>query len=126
MIKINHTLQILIIAGNPISDEGIEAIAKSLDNTRISDLNVLGCNITVTGGKALAAGLTNNHTIKLLNVKYNDITMDGIISILEAVVANRVCQEVIINDEYKSDDKVKEMMTILEERKRQEVGSIIT
>ena len=34
------------------------------------------------------------------------------------------CQKVII-DECKSDDKVKELMSILEERKGQEVGSII-
>ena len=98
MIKINHTLQVLNISRNPIGDEGIVAIARALYNARISELDVSYCNITV----------------------------DGAIAILEAAVANGVCQEVWIDDEYKSDDKVKELMSILEERKRQEVGSIIT
>ena len=126
MIKINNTLQVLNISGNPIGDEGIAAIAQTLDNAMISELYVWVCKITVTGAKALREGLINNHTIKLLDVSGNDITVDGAIAILEAAVANRVCQEVIINYEYMSNDKVKEMMSVLEERKRQEVGSIIT
>ena len=134
MIKINHTLQVLNICANSIGDEGIEAIARTLDNASISELYVYDCNITVTGAKSLAAALKNNHTIKSLcltdklswcNTKKNKITVDGAIAILEAAVANGVCQEVIIDDEYKSDDEVKELMSILEERKRQEVGSIL-
>ena len=121
MIKINHTLQLLIISGNPIGDEGIAAIATKLKNSMISKLSVENCTITVTGAKALAECLLNNCTIKQLDVKYNNITMNGAIAILEAAVSNNVCEEVVINDEYESDDKVKEMMSILEERKRQEV-----
>ena len=132
MIKINHTLQILDISGNPICDEGIAAIARSLGNAKISKFYVCDCKITVTGAKSLAAGLKNNHSIKLLsmckNIRYadtlNNITVDGAIAILEAAVANGVCQEVIIYD-HKSDDKMKELMSVLEERKRQEVRSII-
>ena len=126
MIKINHTLQVLYISDNPVGDEGIAAIARNADNASISKLNVSWCIITITGAKSLAEGLINNHTIKSLHVQYNDITVDGAIAILEAAVANGVCQEVIIDDEYKSDDKVKELMSVLEERKRQEVRSIIT
>ena len=125
MIKINHTLQLLSIGNNPIGDEGIAAIATNLNYSMISKLYVQLCNITVTGAKALAECLANNHNIKLLNVQLNVITVNGAISILEAAVTNKVCKEVRIDDEYTSDDKVKEMMSILEERKRQEVGSII-
>ena len=56
-------------------------------------------------------------------MRYNDITVDGASAILEAAVPNGVCQEVIIDDKYKSDDKVKELMSILEEQKGQEVGN---
>ena len=125
MIKINHTLQVLGIGGNPIGDEGIAAIATNLNYSMISKLYVWRCNITVTGAKALAECLVNNYNIKLLNVQFNIITENGAISILQAAVANKVCEEVVIDDQYESDDKVKEMMSILEERKRQEVGSII-
>ena len=135
MIKTNHTLQILDISDNPIGDEGIAAIARTLNNTRISKLDVLNCNITVTGAKQLAENLENNHSIKSLTLDFpipipwgvkNNITVDGAIAILEAAVANKVCQEVNIYNEYKSDDKVRELMSILEERRKQEVGSIIT
>ena len=121
MIKINHTLQLLGISYNPIGDEGIVAIATNLKNSMISKLYVRWCKITVTGAKSLAGCLLNNCTIKLLNVEYNDITVNGAIAILEAAVSNNVCEEVVIDDQYKSDDKVTEMMSILEERKRQEV-----
>ena len=124
MIKINHTLQLLDISSNPIGDEGIAAIATNIKNSMISELYVWRCKITVTGAKSLAGGLAKN-TIKLMDVEDNDITVNGAIAILEAAVSNNVCEEVVINDEYKSDDKVKEMMSILEERMRQEVGSII-
>ena len=91
----------------------------------ISKLYIGCCNITVTGAKALAECLVNNHNIKLLHVGGNPITVNGAIVILEAAIANKVCEEVMIYNEYTTDDKVKEMMSILEERKRQEVGSII-
>jgi len=120
MIKVNHTLQVLDISHNPIGDEEIAAIAGTLDNARISELDVSWCSITVTGAKSLAAGLAKNQTMKSLSVSHNNITVDGAIAILEAAVANRVCQQVEIHYQYKNDDKVKEM-TILEERKKQEV-----
>ena len=129
MIKINYTLQLLDIGDNPIGDEGIAAIATNLKNSIISTLYVRRCKITVTGAKSLAEGLINNHSIKLLGVEStfsmsSKITVDGAIALLEAAVANGICQEVIIDNKYKSNDKVKEMMKILDQRKAQEVGSI--
>ena len=135
MIKTNHTLQLLDISINPMGDEGIAVIATTLDNARISKLHVTNCNITVTGAKLLAESLENNRSIKLLELDSpvsihfnfnNHINVDGAIAILKAAVANGVCQEVMSDSEYKSNHKVKELMSILEERKRQEVGSIIT
>ena len=126
MIKMNHSLQVLNISRNPIGDEGIAAMARTLDNARISELHVQWCKITITGAISLAEGLINNHSIKSLDMLSNNITVDGAIAILEAAVANGVCQEMIIDSKHKSDDKVKELMSILKGRKRQEVRSIIT
>ena len=121
MIKINHTLQVLDICKNPIGDKGIATIARSLDNARISKLKVSQCEITFNGAISLAEGLINNHGIKSLDMWGNDITVDGAIAILEAAVTNEVCQKVKIDYEYKSNDKVKELMCVLEEKKRQEL-----
>ena len=125
MININHTLQLLHISHNPIGDEGIAAIATNIKNSMISELSVGWCEITVTGAIALAKCLIKNSTIKSLSVAGNDITVNGAIAILEAAVSNNVCEVVMIDIKYWRYDKVKEMMSILEERKRQEVGSII-
>ena len=57
MIKVNQALQVLDISRNPVGNGGITAIAKTLDNARISELNVYHCNITVAGTKSLAADL---------------------------------------------------------------------
>ena len=61
--------------------------------------------------------------MKILKLEDNDITVDGAIATLQAAVTNGVCQKVCIKDQYKSDDKVMEMIRILEKRKRQEVDS---
>lgn len=123
MINLNQVLQYLDINSNPINDEGIAAIAKNLNNSRICELIVYNCGITVVGTKELAESLTNNYTIKSLQLEDNDITLNGAIVTLEAAITNGVCQKVEIKDRYKSDDKVKGMMTILQRRKRQAVRS---
>ena len=126
MIKMHKILCYLDINSNPIGDDGITAIAENLNNSSIRELIVYNCNITVIGVNKLADSLTYNHTIQLLKLEDNDITVNGAIITLEAAVANGVCQKVNVKDEYKSDDKVKELVSILEEEKlRRQVGSII-
>ena len=77
------------------------------------------CEITTTGAISLAESLINNHSIKSLHMWDKDIAVDGAIAILKAAVTNGLCQEVI------TDDKVKELMSVLEET-REEVRSIVT
>ena len=118
--KINHSLLLLHIGSNTIGDEGIKAIAKTLSNNRLSKkLNVSHNGITDIGAKELASGLQNNQSIIKLDVRYNDITEDGTIAILEAAIANGVCEVVRVDNKYKSNDKVKELITALEKRRRQ-------
>ena len=119
MIKMHHVLEYLDINSNPIGDRGIAAIAENLNESKICELVMYNCNITVVGANKLAESLTKNQTIKNLKFEDNDITVNGAIATLEAAVANGVCQKVNIKNEYKSDDKVKEMMSILEKRKEQ-------
>ena len=51
----------------------------------------------------------------------NPITAEGAHCIVQAAVQNTVCQEVLIDDDYENDDQVKKMMTLIDNRKKQNV-----
>ena len=124
-LMVNQTLLELNMCGNDIKDEGITAIAGSLSNSRITELNVEQCGITFTGVKSLAAALSTNQNIRKLWLWFNPITVDGARLIMKSAVDNGVCECVIIDNEYKDDDQVKEMMTILGDRRRQYVRNYV-
>ena len=71
---------------NNVGDKGIEAIALTLGNCGLVELNVSGCGITFAGAKLLAKGLLTNNTIKILNVKGNLITEEGVFIIMQSTV----------------------------------------
>ncbi|XP_065901851.1 NACHT, LRR and PYD domains-containing protein 3-like isoform X2 [Dysidea avara] len=110
------SLQVLEMPFNNIGDDGITAIAGTLSNSQISELDVRGCGITLTGARSLAAGLLVNNSVRVLYVSDNPITVEGARLILQSAVDNGVCQLVDINRDYKDDDEVKKMMIILEQR----------
>ena len=49
----NCTMEILGIRNNDIGDDGIIAIATAVTESRISELSVYGCSITVTGARSM-------------------------------------------------------------------------
>ena len=111
MFKMNTTLRYLNIITNPIGDEGITVMASTTNISGIcAELTLNNCKITIKGAKALAASLKENHKLKVIYLEQNDITVDGAIAILEAAIANDVCREVWIDDKYKNNDKVKEII----------------
>ena len=120
MMMVNHSLQVLDMRYNKIGDDGISAIAEMLGNCKIIELYVSGCGITLTGARSLAAALSSSHTIRQLWLGNNPITVEGALPIVKSAVDNVVCQYVWIDDKYMNDE-VKKMMTILEDRKGQEV-----
>ena len=119
MMMVNHSLQELDISDNNIGDDGISAIARALGNCKINELDVDECDITVTGARILAASLSSHPTIRELALDDNLITEEGAQQILEAAVNNTVTTDVDIDYEYEN-DKVREMLTILEKRSEQE------
>ena len=120
MMMVNHSLQVLSMGHNSIGNDGISAIARELGNCKINSLDVSQCGITLTGARSLATALSSHPTIRELFLWDNPITVEGAQLIVEAAVYNTVCLCVGIDDEYKN-DKVKEMLTILEDRERQKV-----
>ena len=117
-LMVNQTLLELDMENNNITDDGITAIAGSLRSSSITVLNVRKCGITFTGVTSLAAALTTNQSITELWLYDNPITVDGARLIMKSAVDNGVCEIVYIDDEYKDDDEVKEMKTILDDRRQ--------
>ena len=120
MMMVNHSLQVLNVGGNSIGNDGISAIARELGNCKINVLTVSQCDITLTGARSLATAISSHPTIRGLNLYDNPITVEGAQLIVEAAVHNTVYLRVYIDDKYEN-DKVKEMLTILEDRRRQKV-----
>ena len=120
MMMVNHSLQKLHMFNNNIGDDGISAIAGALGNCKINILGVRECGITLTGAQSLAQALSSNHTIRVLWLWGNPITVEGALLIVKSAVDNTVCQHVSIDDEY-ANDEIKKKMNILEDRWRREV-----
>ena len=60
--------------------------------------------------------------LKVLLINGNDITTEGAYLILQSAVDNKACQvNVVINDEYQRDRKVRKMMNILGERRMMKI-----
>ena len=116
-LLINCSLQVLTMRGNNIGDDGITAIAVALGKSRIRQLNVVECGITIMGGKELSTALSTNQIIKTLHLWGNSINVEGARLILQAAVDNGLCEKVTINGDYKSDNEVQKMMTILQTRR---------
>ena len=118
MMMVNHSLQRLYMGDNNIGDSGICAIAEALGNCKISLLSVTMCNITLHGATMLAAALSSSHTIRVLELRDNAITVEGALLILKSAVDNTVCQYVEIYSEYYENDEVQKMIEILRDRRR--------
>ena len=98
--------------------DGIIAIAGSLINSNITVLDVEWCGISFVRVRSLAVASQN---IKKLYLRDNPITVDGAQLIMKSAVENGVYEYVGIDSKYKDDKEVKEMTTILDDRRTQNV-----
>ena len=124
-LMVNQTPLELHMGDNKIGDDGITAIAGSLSNSNITQLDVRWCDIGLIGATSLAAALSSNQNIRKLRLYGNPISLDGAHLIMKTAVDNGVCEFVSISDEYKDDEEIKRMMTILDDRRRQNVRNYV-
>ena len=75
-------------------------------------------------GKSLSVAVASYDTIRELWLKDNPIGVEGALLMVEAVVHNTSYLYVSIDGKYKS-NRVKEMLFILEKRRRQEVAIVL-
>ena len=112
------------MGNNEIGDDGITAIAGSLSNSSITVLDVSGCGISFVGVRSIAEVLSSNQNIRTLWLMNNPITVDGARMIMLSAVDNGVCEYVHIGSEYE-DDEIRRMMSILADRRRQDVRNYV-
>ena len=120
-LMVNQTLLELDMGDNQIGDDGIIAIAGSLNSSSITELDVTECGISVVGVRSLAEAISSNQNIRALWLSDNPITVDGARLIMKAAAGNAVCENVWID--YDDDDEVKRMKNILYDRSKQDVRS---
>ena len=106
------------MGNNNIGDNGITAIARSLGNSKVMLLDITRCGISFIGVRLLAAALTSNQNIRTLRLWNNPVTVDGARLIMKSAVDSRVCEDVSIDYVYECDDKVKQMIAILNDRRQ--------
>ena len=126
----NHVIQKLHMDENDIGDDGITAIATALTNSRIRELWVEKCGITLTGARSIATLLSVNHHIQQLWLRDNPMTTEGVRVILQSALNNNDSRvDIIIDDEYYTDSEIETMMNILDDRrwrmKTHEVGYVM-
>ena len=123
-LKVNQTLETLGFSNNSlIGDDGLAAIAGVLGNCKLAAVDLQDCSITLTGAKFLATSL---QTIKRkfgVFLDGNDITVEGARLILQSAVENKAAIGVWVGDDYKDDQKVAEMLSVLE-GKRERICSL--
>ncbi|XP_065901022.1 NACHT, LRR and PYD domains-containing protein 3-like isoform X2 [Dysidea avara] len=124
LLQVNTVLQELMMGRNNFGDHGISIIAGALGKSRVRNLDLYECGITVAGAKELARGLSINSSITVLSVRSNIITVEGARLILKSAVDNGVCEEVGIDGVYKPDIVVQKLMNILETRQESNLTSV--
>ena len=92
-LMVNQTLLKLHICNNQICDEGITAIAGSLSNSSITQLNVMGCGISVVGARLIMKSAVDSAVYKCVWIDNNDDEVKRMRSILN----DRKRQDVRIN-----------------------------
>ena len=118
-------IQELWMTDNRIGDDGITAIATALTNSRISQLWVMKCGITLTGARSIATLLSANPSIRELVLYDNPITTEGAHLILQSAVNNKACQvNISIAYEYLRDSEVVRMINILRDRRRMKTNVV--
>ena len=90
MLCLNKSLQILTLEANPkIGDLGVFYIAKGItNNTSLKSLNLCDCRITSRGAAVLAQSLAVNKILESLSIDKNLLLNEGLISLSKALNSN--------------------------------------
>ncbi|XP_067046669.1 glutamate-rich protein 3-like isoform X2 [Acropora muricata] len=91
VIKENKSLRMLLLHGNPLTDEGVEILVDAVvktSNISLMNLDLGDCGLTVEGAKHVARLIESNNTITILTVSGNIFGLEGWKAISNALKTN--------------------------------------
>ena len=93
LLSSSKNLTKLDIAGRSLVDPGIEYISNSLKQSTLLDLNITYCGLDSNGAHLIADALCFNHTLRELDMRYNQaIGDDGATTLAKMLTRNQTLQ----------------------------------
>ena len=90
-IASGDTEETLVLSDSFLGDEGCTALTQALrTNTKVTALDLRGCNIRCDGASALAKFFASNYSIKTLGLEWNGVGMieTGIQALCKVAILN--------------------------------------
>ncbi|XP_059165519.1 uncharacterized protein LOC131948059 isoform X2 [Physella acuta] len=110
----NLSLNVLDLSRNPIADEGIQALAKFLPESSVSELCVENCGITSAGCEALAELVTHCKKLRHLDLSTNLLMDAGIFKLAAAIERSSTLQNLGLNMCGITNDGFSKLLDVLE------------
>lgn len=104
MIESTNSLEILNIGKNTLSNEFIQKISNSLKyNTTLTSLGLQSSHLSSVGIKTLADVLSfgGNNKLERIDIRDNNIQVDGLMALCDALKSNKCITQIDIDDEPK-------------------------
>ena len=90
----NTSLEVLHMGYNAIGQDGATGIAQVITNNKtLKELNICKCEITSTEAIAIANGLLHNTSLEVLDMSNNAIGQDGATAIAQAITNNKTLKK---------------------------------
>ena len=91
-------LEVPDMSSNAIGKDGATAIAQVITNNKtLKKLNIHRCNITATGTTAIANSLLHYTSLEVLDMSYNAIGKDGATAIAQVITNNKTLKKLNIH-----------------------------
>lgn len=112
---IQRQCTLLDLTGNEITREGAIYLAKALsDNSTLTELILYNNRLGDKGVRLLAFELSiNNHTLKKLNLGFNDLTDDGAQHLAQMLKTNRTLTHIWLQENHIGDQGTQSLAAVL-------------
>lgn len=110
----NLSLNVFDLSRNPIGDEGVQALAKFLPESCVTELCVDNCGLTPAGCESLAEIVSHCKKLKLLDVSTNHLLDAGIFKLAPSLERTSSLQSLGLNMCGVTNDGFSKLLDVLE------------